>query len=162
VSVADRLEELGIVASATSDNDPGHRSVVVAGEHVLISAQLALEDGAIVHPGRLGDEVTLEQGREAARVAVRNAIGLAAAHLRRLERVRVLRLTGYVAATDDFAQHFDVLDGAADLLRSVFGDENGVGALTAVGVTSLPRRSPVELELTLYRDFTRPSGPRGR
>ena len=102
-----------------------------------------------MHPGTLGDTVSIDEGREAARVATINALAAANALLGGLEGVRVVRLVGYVASTPDFHDQPAVIDGASELLRDILGEDAGVGSRLALGVTSLPVRSPVELELIL-------------
>jgi enamine deaminase RidA (YjgF/YER057c/UK114 family) len=105
-------------------------------------------DGGLVHTGRVGVEVTLEDAREAASIAVGNALSAALAALgeaRRLERV--LRLTVYVACGPDFTAHTAVADGASTRLHDLLGDR-GIASRTAVGVASLPGGACVELELT--------------
>lgn len=149
MTVADRLAERGITLPAAPPPLAIYRPAVRSGDHVTTSGQVAMRDGAIVHPGIVGRDVTVEQAREAAAVCIVNALGAAAALLGDLESVRVLRLVGFVAATPDFAEHPRVIDAASELLRDIFGEEQGVGVRLAVGVASLPARSPVELELVL-------------
>jgi enamine deaminase RidA (YjgF/YER057c/UK114 family) len=114
---------------------------------VYVSGQVATRDGAIVHPGRLGDDVTVEQGQEAARVCALNALAAANELIGDLEQARVIRAVGYVASTPEFTEQPAVVNGASELLRDVLGEERGVGTRLALGVTSLPANSPVELEL---------------
>lgn len=105
-------------------------------------------DGELVHTGRVGVEVSLEDAREAASIALGNALSAALAALgsdRLLDRV--LRLTVYVACGPDFTGHTAVADGASSRLRDLLGDQ-GVASRTAVGVASLPGGACVELELT--------------
>jgi enamine deaminase RidA (YjgF/YER057c/UK114 family) len=151
VSVADRLTEHGITLpnpSALALYRPATR----AGNLVYVSGQVAMRDGAIVHPGCLCAGVTTEQGREAARACTINALGAAHALLGSLERVRVVRAVGYVASAPDFVDQPAVVNGASELLRDLLGEERGVGARLALGVASLPVNSPVELELILETD----------
>jgi enamine deaminase RidA (YjgF/YER057c/UK114 family) len=122
-----------------------------AGFH-LLSGQLPFRDGRILYPGRLGDSLTLDQGRAAARQAALNAL----AHIhaltdgfRRLERL--LRMDGYVACAPDFFDHPAVLDAASDLFVEALG-ERGVHARGAVGVQSLPGGAAVELLIGFKMD----------
>ncbi len=149
MSVADRLTELGITLPSAPTPAAIYRPAVRSGNYVYVSGQVASRDGAIVHPGRLGDGVTIEQGQDAARAAAINALAAANALLGGLDGVRVLRLAGYVACTPDFTNQPLVMNGASELLRDVLGEEAGVGARVALGVTALPAGSPVELELIL-------------
>ena len=108
-----------------------------------------MRDGAVVHPGHLGNEVSIEQGFEAARVCAVNGLGALHDLLGSLEDLRLTRAVGYVASTADFSDQPAVVNGASELLRDMFGEERGVGARVAFGVASLPARSPVELELLM-------------
>ena len=101
------------------------------------------------HPGRLGQQLTVEAGREAAYVAALNTLAAVRALRGDLEGLQVVRLVGYVASAPEFEQHPAVVNAASELLRDVFGEEAGVGTRLALGVTSLPLQSPVELELML-------------
>ncbi|MEE8338391.1 MAG: RidA family protein [Dehalococcoidia bacterium] len=149
MSVVERLRELGVTLPEPARPAGIYRPAVRTGNLVYVSGQVAVRDGGIVHPGLLGAGVSLEEGREAARVAVINA--LAAAHhlLGGLDGVRVIRLVGYVGCTPDFHEQPAVIDGASELLRDAFGEDDGVGTRLALGVSALPAGSPVEIELIL-------------
>lgn len=150
-SVADRLAALKITLPNPSALAL-YRPAVRAGNLVFVSGQVAMRDGAIVHPGHAGDNVTTEQAAEAARVCTINALGAAHALLGSLEGVRVVRAVGYVASAPGFTDQPAVVNGASELLRDVLGEERGVGARLALGVAALPVNSPVELELILEVD----------
>ena len=150
-TIAARLAELGIELPEPSVAGL-YRPAVRTRDQVYVSGQVAARDGAIVHPGRLGAEVALEQGQEAARVCAVNALGAAHALLGSLEGLRVIRLGVYVASAPDFTQQPQVANAASELLRDLFGEEQGMGARAAIGVAALPLNSPVELELLLEVD----------
>jgi enamine deaminase RidA (YjgF/YER057c/UK114 family) len=147
VTIAARLTELGITLPATAKPLAIYQPAVRSGELIFVSGQLPTREGVVVHPGRLGDGVTVEQAKEAAGVAALNV--LAAVHdlVGSLEGLRVVRLVGYVACTPEFDQHPAVVNGASELLRDIFGEELGVGVRLALGVASLPARAPVEIEV---------------
>jgi enamine deaminase RidA (YjgF/YER057c/UK114 family) len=106
-------------------------------------------DGSLLHRGQVGIDVSLQEAREAAAVAVGNALAAAVAALGPGERLgRALRMTVYVNAAPDFTAHPAVADGASARLSELLGDR-GVAARSAVGVTSLPGGACVELDLTL-------------
>ncbi len=97
--------------------------------------------------GRVPEEVSPEEAREAARQAAVNALAVLREALGSLNRVeRIVRLTGYVYAHPEFRDHPRVMDGASDFLGEVFGDRGRHSRVT-VGVASLPLGAPVELEL---------------
>ena len=149
MSVVARLAELGVELPEASPPLALYRPAVRTGNLVYVSGQVASRAGEIVYPGRLGDGVTAEQGREAARVTAINALAAASGLLGSLDGLRVVRVVGYVACAPDFHDQPAVINGASELLRDVFGEDRGVGSRLALGVAALPARSPVELELIL-------------
>lgn len=97
--------------------------------------------------GKLGAELSIEQGMEAARVALLNALAIVKSELGSLDQVRrVVKMVGHIASAPGFTDHPQVLNGASDLLVALFGDA-GRHARVAVGAAELPRRAPVEIEL---------------
>ena len=92
----------------------------------------------------------METGQAAARQCAINCLAVAADLLGSLDAVRqVVRLTGFVASAEGFNQQPQVVNGASELLRDVFGEEIGIGSRLAVGVAELPTGAPVEVEVIL-------------
>ena len=118
-----------------------------AGGLLFVSGQLPLVDGELRFRGQVGPECALEDAREAARICAINCIAqLAVAVADDMERLAaVVKLTGFVNAAPDFADHPKVVDGASALMTEVFGDA-GRHARAAVGCSSLPLAAPVEVE----------------
>jgi enamine deaminase RidA (YjgF/YER057c/UK114 family) len=113
------------------------------------SGQLPRIDGTLTCLGRLGDDVTVEQGREAAAVCALNALAVLEVALGSLDRIsRVLTVTGFVSSAPDFYEQPAVIDGASKVLADVFG-EAGRHTRSAVGVAALPRDGAVEIEVTV-------------
>jgi len=106
-------------------------------------------DGKLTVTGRLGAGVSVEDGKAAARQCAINALAAAQHLLGTLEGARVIRTVGYVASAPEFVDQPQVINGASELLRDVFGADDGVGARTSIGLASLPINSPVEVELLL-------------
>lgn len=145
-----RLEELGIELPSPPKPAGLYAPAVVVGTMLFVSGQIPARDGELPYRGKVGGEVDVEGGREAARIAVLNALAAARSALGSLDRVaRVARLTVYVASAPGFVAQPQVANGASELLRDVLGDDRGVGARSAVGVAELPAGVPVEVELTL-------------
>ena len=118
---------------------------VVDGDMLYTSGQVPF-DGTTMITGKLGDQLTVEQGYDAARVAALNMLATIRHEVGDLARVRrVIHLTGTVNATPEFTQHTQVIDGASDLLVEVFGDA-GKHARLAVGVSSLPADMALEVQ----------------
>ncbi|MBI2343982.1 MAG: RidA family protein [Deltaproteobacteria bacterium] len=113
----------------------------------LVGGALPIADGRLHARGRLGVELRLEQGQDAARAALIQALGMLKAHYGSLNGLRqCVKLAGYIAAGPDFREHARVLDLAGDLLVALFGPA-GRHTRTAVGVASLPEGACVMLEL---------------
>jgi enamine deaminase RidA (YjgF/YER057c/UK114 family) len=144
-----RLEELGLVLHGPHPpHDPLDAVVVHAGV-ARTSGQLPRIAGALTCVGRLGEDVTVEEGARAAGVCALNALAVLEEALGSLDRVeRVLTVTGYVASTPDFHEQPAVVDGASRILSDVFG-ESGRHSRSAVGVAALPRGGAVEIEVTV-------------
>lgn len=114
---------------------------------VYVSGQTPHVDGTVRYQGRLGGELDLEDGREAARLALGNLLSALKLEVGALSRVtRLMQLTGYVRSADGFTQHTEVVDAASELLLLMFG-EAGRHSRVAVGVNALPRGVAVELAL---------------
>lgn len=147
--VEDRLSKLGLVLPAAPNPVANYVPYIVGAELLFISGQISkAADGSVI-TGRLGEDVTLEAGREAARLCALNILAQASAALGTLDRVKqILRLTGYVAATPQFTDHPKVVNGASDLLVEVLGDK-GRHTRAAVGVASLPMGAAVEVDAIL-------------
>lgn len=148
MSIDARLEQLGIVLPGPYPPHDPLDAIVVHGGRARTSGQLPRDhDGQLVHPGVLGDAVTVEQGAEAARWCALNALSVLRAELGSLDRVeRVLTVLGFVASAPGFVQQPAVVDGASKLLADVFGPA-GRHSRSAIGVAALPRGGAVEIEV---------------
>jgi enamine deaminase RidA (YjgF/YER057c/UK114 family) len=120
---------------------------VQSGKLLFLSGTLPIENGVSQYYGRIGDNLNIDEGRNAARLAVLNALALAKAHLKSLNRIkRVIRLGVSLVTTESFREHPQVADGASELLATVFGPEKASTRLV-FGVHSLPLGLCVELEV---------------
>ena len=144
-----KLAELGITLPLAPKPVATYIPAVRVGDLLFLSGTGPFKDGAIVYAGKLGKDLTVEQGYEAARLTLLNALALVRQELGTLDRVtRVVRLTGHVASADGFTQQPAVLNGASDLLVQIFG-EAGRHARLALGAAELPLNMAIELELIL-------------
>lgn len=142
-----RLAHLGLTLPSAAQPSFTYVPVVIEGSLAFVSGQLPKVDGEVRIHGRLGDTLTLEQGRDAARICALQALACLAGVLGSIDRVtRIVRLSGFVSSAPDFFQHPAVIDAASDLMVEIFGDA-GRHARSAVGVAALPRNSPVEIEV---------------
>ncbi len=142
-----RLKELGITLPEAAPSVANYVPVVRSGNLLFVSGQLPMAGGKLVWTGHVGEELDVEEGREAARLCAINILAqLAGALDGDLDRVtRVVRLGGFVASAPDFTAQPQVVNGASDLMVEVFGDA-GRHARAAVGVNVLPLDAAVEVE----------------
>ena len=142
-----RLQALGIDLPAAPKPFGTYAEAVRTGNLLFVSGMMPTEGRVVRFTGRIGAELNIDAGREAARVAALNALAVARDHLGSLNKVsRVVRLGVMVATSGDVRDHPKVADGASDLLQGVFGPEKNPCRLV-YGVASLPLGVPVELEL---------------
>jgi enamine deaminase RidA (YjgF/YER057c/UK114 family) len=115
---------------------------------LFVSGQLPMRDGNLVAKGRVGEAVSEDQAREAMRAAAMNALAVLRTELGTLDRVRrVVRVVGYVACTPEFGNQPQVTNAASEVFLQVFGRQRGAHSRLALGAASLPRNSPVELDV---------------
>lgn len=142
-----RLKELGVELPAAPKPVANYVPVVRVGDLLFLSGVLPSKEGQLVMTGKLGADVSIEQGVAAARLAVLNALAIVKAEAGSLDRVkRIVKMVGHIASAPGFTDQPQVLNGASDLLVAVFG-EAGRHARVAVGAAELPRQAPIELEL---------------
>lgn len=142
-----RLKELGIELPEAASPAANYIPFVVTGKLVFISGQITLLDGKIVHQGRIGDDLTVDDGYQAARLCGLNLLAqLKAAAGGDLDNVsRVVKLGGFVNSVPTFTDQPEVINGASDLMVEVFGD-SGKHARFAVSAGALPRNVAVEVD----------------
>jgi len=146
-AVEDRLAALGLSVPEVVPPVAAYVPAVRSGAYVYTSGQLPMVAGAMPAVGKVGGEVTPEQGKELAQACALNAIAAVKALVGDLDKVvRVVKVVGFVASTPDFTGQPGVVNGASELLGKAFGDA-GVHARSAVGVVALPLDAPVEVEM---------------
>ena len=150
MSIEDRLKELDIVLPTPPAPVASYVPYVVSGNLVYISGQITLAADGLKYVGTVGREISVEDGKEAAKLCAVNVIAqVKAACGGNLDRVkRVVKVTVFVNAVPGFAQHPEVANGASDLFVAVFGDA-GKHARAAVGAGSLPRNVATEVEAVI-------------
>lgn len=153
MSIETRLLELGLTPSEAFKTPAGIRlpfaSVRVRGDRAYVSGHLPLNpDGTLAAPlGKVGQEVTLEEGARAARLVGLAMLGSLQRELGSLDRITAwLRVLGMVNVAPGFNQTPAVINGFSELIVQVFGPETGIHARSAVGVADLPFSVPVEIE----------------
>jgi enamine deaminase RidA (YjgF/YER057c/UK114 family) len=148
VSARARLTELGLDLPPVVPPVAPTCRPVRTGNLVFTSGQLPVSGGRMDATGKVGAQVTPEQGKELARTCALNALAAVDSLVGLDAVVRVVKVVGFVASAPDFTGQPGVVNGASELLGDVFGDA-GQHARSAVGVASLPLDAPVEVELVV-------------
>jgi enamine deaminase RidA (YjgF/YER057c/UK114 family) len=142
-----RLKELSITLPVPPEPFGTYAESVQTGNLLFLTGMLPTEGRAAKFVGRVGAELDMETGRQAARLATLNLLATAKKHLGSLDKVtRIVRLGVSVATSGDVRDHPKVADGASELLQEVFGKDKNPCRLV-YGVASLPLGTPVELEI---------------
>lgn len=145
-----RLAELGIELPPAPTPMGTYVPGVIVGDLLFMSGLGPRRPDGTAITGKVGADLTIEQGREAARWVALNMLANVRAVLGSLDRVeRVVKTLGMVNAAPDFTAHPKVIDGFADVFVQVFGEDRGKGARSAVGMGSLPGQIAVEVETIL-------------
>ncbi|OKH80237.1 LysR family transcriptional regulator [Mycobacterium sp. ST-F2] len=146
MTVSDRLAELGIELPEVVAPLAAYVPAVRTGNLVYTSGQLPMQGGKLPAEGKVGAEVTAEDGKALARVCALNALAAVHSLVGIDSVVRVVKVVGFVASAPGFNGQPGVINGASELLGEVFGPA-GSHARSAVGVSELPLNAPVEVEL---------------
>ena len=143
-----RIQELHLTLPEPPKPVAKYKPAVLVGNVLYVSGHgpAKLDPGSPVS-GRLGADLTLEQGKESARAVGLNILSTVRATLGSLDKVkRLVKTLGMVNSTPDFGGHPAVINGFSELMAEVFGEDKGVGARSAVGMVALPSNIAVEIE----------------
>ncbi len=141
-----RLAELGLTLPSIVPPLASYVPAVQSGNYVYVSGQVPMVDGKLRYVGKVGADVTVEQGVESARYCALNALAAIDALVGLGRLVKIVKLTGFVASAEGFTGQPAVINGASNLFGDVLG-ELGRHARSAVGVSELPLGAPVEVEV---------------
>ncbi|MEU4239059.1 RidA family protein [Actinoplanes sp. NPDC026619] len=141
-----RLAELGLTLPQVVPPVAAYLPAVQSGNHVYVSGQLPMVEGKLAATGKVGAEVTAEQGADLARICALNALAAIEALVGLGQLVKIVKVTGFVASAPGFTGQPAVINGASNLFGDVLG-EQGTHARSAVGVAELPLGAPVEVEV---------------
>jgi enamine deaminase RidA (YjgF/YER057c/UK114 family) len=153
-----RLARLGITLPAPPTPLGAYVESSDTGNLLFLSGTLPVVNRKLAIAGRLGENLSVKDGQEAARIATLNALAIARQHLGNLDRLKKLvKLTVLIATTEKFADHAPVADGASDLFVQIFGPQAGHARLV-YGVYSLPLGAPVIVDTVFEIEPARASG----
>ncbi|HSA64059.1 MAG TPA: RidA family protein [Nitrospira sp.] len=145
----EKLKTLGLELPEPPKPVATYVPAVRTGSLLFLSGVLPMRNGQLAYAGKLGRDLGVAEGVEAAKMAMLNALAIAKQQLGSLDRItQVVKVVGHVASAEGFTDQPQVLNGASDLLVAVFG-EAGRHARVATGAAELPRRAAVEIEVIL-------------
>jgi len=141
-----RLAELGLTLPQVVPPLAAYVPAVQSGNHVYVSGQVPMVEGTLARVGKVGADVSAEQGYQLARICALNALAAIDSLVGLGRIVKIVKVTGFVASAAGFTGQPAVVNGASDLFGEVLG-ELGRHARSAVGVAELPLGAPVEVEV---------------
>jgi enamine deaminase RidA (YjgF/YER057c/UK114 family) len=148
MSAEAKLKELQLELPPAPKPGGVYKPLVIIGNLAYLSGHCPLKADGSMLTGRVGEDLDLQSGYDAARQTGLAILATLRENLGSLDRVkRVIKTLGLVNCTDDFKEQPAVINGFSELMGQVFGEENGIGARSAVGTNSLPGNIPVEVEV---------------
>lgn len=146
ISISERIKEMGLVLPPAPAPLGVYRPLLVVGNYLYVSGQGPILNDRSLMTGKVGGTLDRDQGKKAARQVGLTMLSTLVTHLEPNLRIeRVIKVLGMVNATPDFEEHPYVINGFSELMAEVFGEENGIGVRSAVGM-SLPQNIAVEIE----------------
>jgi enamine deaminase RidA (YjgF/YER057c/UK114 family) len=141
-----RIEELKLILPPSPKPLGVYKPVLIIGKYLYVSGQGPMRTDGTLITGRLGDSLTLEEGKQAARQTGLTMLATIRTQIGDLNGIkRIVKVLGMVNSTPDFGQHPAVINGFSELMAEVFGEDNGIGVRSAVGMF-LPMNIAVEVE----------------
>jgi len=145
--IEEKLKENGITLPIPPKPAGSYVPVVTTGNLAYVSGQIPMKDGKIIFSGKVPDQQSIESAQDAAKLCVINALSQLNSYFGSLENItKIVKISGFVYSTPDFSEHPKIINTASDLLVRIFGD-NGKHSRIAIGVTSLPLNSTVEIDM---------------
>ncbi|OWZ83966.1 RidA family protein [Natranaerobius trueperi] len=145
--VEQKLQSLGIELPEPPKPVASYVPTAKTGNLVFVSGQLPLVSGDLKYEGKVGEDVSLEEGIEAAKQCTINCLSVIKGEIGDLDKItKIVKLTGYVSSATNFNKQPQVINGASDFIGEVF-EKKGEHSRAAVGVSELPLNSPVEIEM---------------
>ena len=141
------FEKLGLTLPPAPKPLGVYKPCLIDGKYLYLSGHGTVKEDGNLIIGRIGDDLDIEQGKLAARQVGLAMLATIKANIGSLDKIkRVIKVLGMVNCVSSFERHPYVINGASELFASVWGEENGIGVRSAVGMGSLPDNIPVEIE----------------
>lgn len=145
--VEEKIKELGLEIPETPKPLASYIPANLVDKLIFTAGQLPMVEGHLIYAGKLGIDLTLEEGKKAAEICVINCLSAIKSVISSLDKLdKIVKVTVYVNSAESFTDQPKVANGASDLLVKIFG-EPGMHARSAVGVSELPINAAVEIEM---------------
>ena len=146
-TVEQKLTDLGLSLPTLPGSKGIYKRCLVTGNHLYVSGHISVNSDGSMIKGKLGKDLNDEEGKNAARQCGLAILTSIKDHFGTLDRVkRVIKILGMVNATPEYEKHPIVINGCSELFAQIWGEENGIGVRSAVGMGSLPNNVAVEIE----------------
>lgn len=146
-SADERFTQTGLVLPPAPKPLGVYKPCLIDGKYLYVSGHGPVQENGQLIIGRVGDTVSMEDGKLAARQVGLTILATLKANIGSLDKIkRVIKVLGMVNCTPDFEKHPYIINGCSELFAQVWGEENGIGVRSAVGMGSLPDNIPVEIE----------------
>jgi enamine deaminase RidA (YjgF/YER057c/UK114 family) len=147
MSATENFKALGLSLPPAPTPLGVYKPCLIDGKYLYLSGHGPVQDDKSLIIGRIGSEMDIEQGKLAARQVGLTMLSTIVANIGSLDKIkRVIKVLGMVNCTPDFGRHPYVINGCSELFAKIWGEENGIGVRSAVGMGSLPDNIPVEVE----------------
>ena len=148
IDVKAKLSEIGLTLPIAAKPVAAYVPAIRTGNLIFTAGQLPLVDGAMSLTGKIGEKISIDQGKELARICALNCLAAVQTVADVNTIVKIVRVVGYVNGIPGFTSQPAVINGASELFLQIWG-ESGKHARSAIGVAELPLDAPVEVELTV-------------
>lgn len=147
MTATENFKALGLTLPPAPSPLGVYKPCLIDGKYLYLSGHGPVQDDKSLIIGRIGEDMDIEKGKLAARQVALTMLSTIVTNLGSLDKVkRVIKVLGMVNCTPDFGRHPYVINGASELFAKIWGEENGIGVRSAVGMGSLPDNIPVEIE----------------
>ena len=147
ISPNEKLSQLKLELPPAPEPMGVYKPFLIVGRLVYVSGHGPIKSDGSLITGKIGEDMDMEEGKKAARQVGLAILSTLKSNLDNLNRIkRVIKVLGMVNSTADFTKHPNVINGCSEVFAEVFGNDNGIGVRSAVGMGSLPDNIPVEIE----------------
>lgn len=145
--IEEKLAALGISLPNPPKPAGSYIPLVRTGNLIFVSGQIPMKEGKVLYLGKVTKDLSIEEAQQGARLCIINALAQIKSELKNLDKIsKIVRMSGFVNSPPEFTDQPKVINGASDLLVEIF-EKNGLHSRIAVGVSSLPLNSAVEIDL---------------